>query len=78
MQIYGLVGYEFFFEKFVKLSGPPSYILNVHSHTEWIKDLNWLYIKISFEFFVFWNLIKKTIELLFIVVIVYGSVGHRT
>ena len=28
-KVYDLLGYEFFFEKFIKPSGPPSYILNV-------------------------------------------------
>ena len=32
IQVYGLLGYELFFEKFVKPSAPsPSYILNVRS-----------------------------------------------
>ena len=35
--VYGLLGYEFVFEKFVKPSTPhPSYILNVHSFTKYI------------------------------------------
>ena len=33
-EVYDLLGYENFFEKFVKPSGSPSYILNVRSLTE--------------------------------------------